>query len=201
MITRWLLTIYLVGSYVQLYPSIQSHENTSKYVIQWSILEKVQWPLDDIWPHICLDHMWDSTQSLCLSAIKKYTKTCGYSDQFFTSVTEMQHATCIMHTDQIHILHTEIVIAKSHFLNICFRQDKCTTLVYFTFKWFTSLQPISVPRINASQKPAVLYSTAGFINADISYQRATRLFWSAVAWTLSWYDTVVMGGVILKEME
>ena len=47
-------------------------ENTSKYVDTLTLFSKTwtkgHWPLDDLWPHVCWGHMYDSTQgSLCPS--------------------------------------------------------------------------------------------------------------------------------------
>ena len=78
MTPRWPLTPHLLRSHVWLYPRIivsKSHENTSKYVDTVTLFAKTwtkgQWPLDDLWPHICWGLMCDSTQgSLCLSPMK-----------------------------------------------------------------------------------------------------------------------------------
>ena len=75
---RWPLTPHLLRSHVWIYPRIivsKSHENTSKYVDTVTLLAytwtKGQWPLDDLWPHICWGLMCDSTQgSLCPSPMK-----------------------------------------------------------------------------------------------------------------------------------
>ena len=75
---RWPLNPHLLRSHVWLYPRIivsKSHENTSKYVDTVTLLAKTwtkgQWPLDDLWPHICWGLMCDSTQgSLCPSPMK-----------------------------------------------------------------------------------------------------------------------------------
>ena len=70
---RWPLTPHLLRSHVWLYPRIivsKAHENKSKYVDTVTLfaktLTKGHWPLDDLWPHICLGHMCDSTRGpLC----------------------------------------------------------------------------------------------------------------------------------------
>ena len=75
---RWPLTPHLLRSHVWLYPRIivsKSHENMSKYVDTVNLFAKTwtkgQWPLDDLWSHICWGHMYDSTQgSLCPSPMK-----------------------------------------------------------------------------------------------------------------------------------
>ena len=75
---RWPLTPHLLRSHVWLYPRIivsKSHENTLKYVHTVTLFAKTwtkgQWPLDDLWPHICWGLMCDSTQgSLCPSPMK-----------------------------------------------------------------------------------------------------------------------------------
>ena len=75
---RWPLTPHLLRSYVWLYPRIivsKSHENTSKYVDTVTFfaknLNQRSLTLDDLWPHICWDHICDSTQgSLCPSPMK-----------------------------------------------------------------------------------------------------------------------------------
>ena len=75
---RWPLTPHLLRSHVWLYPRIivsKSHENTLKYVDTVTLFAKTwtkgQWPLDDLWPHICWGLMCDSTQgSLCPSPMK-----------------------------------------------------------------------------------------------------------------------------------
>ena len=75
---RWPLTPHLLRSQVWLYPRIivsKSHENTLTYVDTVTLFAKTwtkgQWPLDDLWPHICWGLMCDSTQgSLCPSPMK-----------------------------------------------------------------------------------------------------------------------------------
>ena len=75
---RWPLTPHLLRSHVWLYPRIivsKCHENTLKYVDTVTLFAKTwtkgQWPLDDLWPHICWGLMCDSTQgSLCPSPMK-----------------------------------------------------------------------------------------------------------------------------------
>ena len=69
MTPRWPLTPHLLRSHVWLYPRIilsKSHENMSKYVDTVTIFSKTwikgHWPLDDLWPQVCLGHMYDSTQ-------------------------------------------------------------------------------------------------------------------------------------------
>ena len=66
---RWPLTPHLLRSHVWLYLRIivsKSHENTSKYVDTVTLFAKTwtkgDWPLDDLWPHICWGHKCDSTQ-------------------------------------------------------------------------------------------------------------------------------------------
>ena len=76
----WPLTPILMRSHVWLYPKIivsKSHENTSKYVDTLTHFSKTwskgHWPLDDLWPHICWGHMFDSTQrSLCSSPMGRH---------------------------------------------------------------------------------------------------------------------------------
>ena len=75
---RWPLTPSLLRSHVWHYPRIiksKSHENTSKYVDTVTFFSKPwtkgHWPLDDLWPQVCLGHMCVSTQgSLCPSLMK-----------------------------------------------------------------------------------------------------------------------------------
>ena len=88
---RWPLTPSLWRSHVWLYPRIivsKSHENTSKYMYVDTVTffsktwTKGHWPLDDLWPHICLGHMCDSTQGFCVQVPWEYINVYGYSDQF-----------------------------------------------------------------------------------------------------------------------
>ena len=75
---EWSLTPRLLRSHVWLYPRTtvsKSHENTSKYVDTVTLfaktLTKGDWPLNELWPHICWGLMCDSTQeSLCPSPMK-----------------------------------------------------------------------------------------------------------------------------------
>ena len=76
--------------------------------IHWPFFPKTwtkgHWPLDDLWPHICWDHMCDSTQgSLCPSPI-------GIYQWMWIQWSILQitiHATYYIHT---YILRTEWVI-------------------------------------------------------------------------------------------
>ena len=82
---RWPLTPHLLRSHVWLYPRIivfKSHENTLKYVDTVTLFAKTwtkgQWPLDDLWPHICWGLMCDSTQWSIVS--KSHENTSKYVD-------------------------------------------------------------------------------------------------------------------------
>ena len=120
---RWPLTPSLLTSHVWLYPMIivsKSHENTSKYVGTVTLfsksLTKGHWPLDDLWPHICWGHMYDSTQgSLCPSpmAIHPY---------MWIQWSILQNTTYILHTDGTYYVQNEW--SHSLFLNIVQARQK-----------------------------------------------------------------------------
>ena len=100
---RWPLTPHLLRSHVWLYPRIivsKSHENTSKYVDTVNLFAKTwtegHWPLDDLWPHICKEHMCDSTQgSFCPSPMGIHQ----YMRIQWSILQKLPHT-------YIHILHT-----------------------------------------------------------------------------------------------
>ena len=122
---RWPLTPHLLRSYVWL-PKDHCVQVPWKYfkVCGYSDLfckktwTKGHWPLDNLWPHICWGHMYDSTQGLlCLSPMK-YIKVCGYSDPFCKNLNQRSLTPrwpLTPHLLRSHVwLYPRIIVPKSH---------------------------------------------------------------------------------------
>ena len=82
---------------------VQSHDNTSKYVDTVTLFAKTwtkgHWPLDDLWPHMCLGHMCDSTQG------SLYPSSMGIHQCMWIQWSILQITTYILRTTY-YILHT-----------------------------------------------------------------------------------------------
>ena len=84
---RWPLTPGLLRSYVWLCAQgslwLSPMKIHQSMWIQWPFFPKNwtkgHWPLDDLWPQVCLGHMCDSTQgSLCPNTMKIHQSICGH---------------------------------------------------------------------------------------------------------------------------
>ena len=109
-----------------LYPRIivsKSHENTLKYVDTVTLFAKTwtkgQWPLDDLWPHICWGLMCDSTQgSLCPSPMKIHQRM-WIQWPFLQKNVNQRSLTprwpLTPHMLRLHVwLYPRIIVSKSH---------------------------------------------------------------------------------------
>ena len=103
----------------------KSHENTLKYVDTVTLFAKTwtkgQWPLDDLWPHICWGLMCDSTQgSLCPSPMKIHQSMWIVQWSFLQKKTSNQRSltprwSLTPHLLRSHVwLYPRIIVSKSH---------------------------------------------------------------------------------------
>ena len=109
-----------------LYPRIivsKSHENTLKYVDTVTLFAKTwnkgQWPLDDLWPHICWVLCVTLPKDHCVQVPWKYIKVCGYSDLFCKNNLNQRSLTprwpLTPHLWRSHVwLYPRIIVSKSH---------------------------------------------------------------------------------------
>ena len=80
---------------------------------------KGQWPLDDLWPHICWVLCVTLPKDHCVQVPWKYIKVCGYSDLFCKKNLNQRSLTprwpLTPHLWRSHVwLYPRIIVSKSH---------------------------------------------------------------------------------------
>ena len=96
MTPRWPLIQLLLRLQVWLYPRIivsNSHKNTYKHVDTVTLfsrtLTKGQWPLDDLWSHLCWGHMCISIQGSLYPSLMEIHQSMWIQWLFFKTLTKI----------------------------------------------------------------------------------------------------------------
>ena len=95
MTLRWLLTPHMLMSHVWLYPRITVSNSMVIHqimCIQWLFFKKKnlkgQWLQDNLWPHFCWGHMYDSTQGSLYPSPMKISQSMWIQWPFFQKKLE-----------------------------------------------------------------------------------------------------------------